>query len=115
MHRNQQKEQQNVVGRKEMQNNTDSLMLLFGKPQVPSSQGNCILVWLFFSEKKQRKDAEEFRDIRQKQREALKCLHLETNWRRWDSSERKFKRSDLLKIFISSTLKVNEIPTTIKS
>lgn len=41
----------------------------------------------------------------QKERGALKFLHLETNRRGWDSS---------LKIFISSILKVNKIPTTIK-
>lgn len=38
-----------------MQNNADSLMLLYNKPQVPSYQGNCILVWLFISEENREK------------------------------------------------------------
>lgn len=38
-----------------MQNNADSLMLLYNKSQVPSYQGNCILVWLFISEENREK------------------------------------------------------------
>lgn len=56
MHRNHQNSNQNVVGHKGMQNNTGSLMLLYNKPQVPSYQGNCILVWLFISEKNREKN-----------------------------------------------------------
>lgn len=47
-----------------MQNNTDSLMLLYNKWQVPSYQGKHILVWLFISEKK---NVEEFREKQKKE------------------------------------------------
>lgn len=89
-----------------MQNNTGSLMLLYNKPQVPFYQGNCILVWLFISEKnREKKYVDKFRNKQQKERGALKCLHLETKWRVWDSWERKFITSNTLKIFISSILR----------